>query len=824
MLIFLHINYKGITWLFANSNCMSKSHNVCDFASALKVTQPGEYCGIVAWNAQKQINAIQKMCMRQPSAKKCDILDILKVIEISDCPADKELCDANTVAATYFSNPIIRKLFPVGANPSTEQWVVANATKCDFNIVCNAVAGAGKTTTLLLCAALSPSHKHLLLTYNKRLQLDVDRRVRDIALTNIKVMTYHSAAGKSYGGIVVRNDDQFRNYVQNAPETPLRFDVILVDEAQDMSVEYFALVRYLLAANPGSRIIVVGDELQAINTYRGAHPGFLTEAATIYDLHQRWISCKLSISQRLTPATAAFVNTHLYNANIIVGGNHRNANRYPIYVGSRNFIELPKLLAKEVVSAIEEFGPDGVFVLAPSVRNLEGKSPLAQLIKQHLVGIPTFVGGNDDESVNDDLIRGKLAILSFNASKGCERPCVIVVGLDETYFEYYNTTWEHNFSIPNVLTVAATRASQQLVIVANSKKSIRTINIAHLKTLAIVKGFVDIPSKTKNKSDILPISVTQLVRGLHPNKISKALEILSSAQLYAPVISRKCPKIIGKHKFVFNGITLTEDLVFVYGLLAPVLAEVQIKGTTKFGIGLDTPIIMDNNVDCCKLNEANIEKFYITTSDYNAYPHTFWENISSALLTDCQSRSPTEWASIAILKHAFKEGRHHIARQVTDYKWVNTEALIATRDIVLNALSDVIGNFEVKLPTTNVDLKSIRGIADFIEQKSIMPAACDPERIWEFKLGPLCSEHKLQLACYLAMRGGGEGRLFSITCDEMYSIYLDPVNSQEFLKMLVKPTNDIGNLLDIIASIDMKVQVPQAQEIFAPLYSLDDLV
>ena len=57
----------------------------------------------------------------------------------------------------------------------------------------------------------------------------------------------------------------------------------------------------------------------------------------------------------------------------------------------------------------------------------------------------------------------KLAIISFNSSKGCERPCVILVGFDESYFQFYDKNWKLTDKLPNVLSPAANKAPSGLI-------------------------------------------------------------------------------------------------------------------------------------------------------------------------------------------------------------------------------------------------------------------------------------------------------------------------------------------------------------------------
>ena len=753
-LLFFNISRGGLTWVVAASPPPPGAAVARGGPADLARAAAG--CGAaVAWDARRQLAAL---------AARVPALAGVTPVELG------EIAGA-APAATYDAGAVADAYFAAGApavTPSAEQWAVANATARGLNVLCRAVAGAGKTTTLLFCAGRAPARAHLLLTYNKRLQVDVARR----AQPNVAAMTYHAAAGRAYGTLV-RNDEQLRGHVRaGAPETPPRFDVLLIDESQDMAVEYFALVRHLLAANPGARLVVVGDELQSINEYRGAHPGFLTEAPALYG--GEWASCRLGVSHRLTPATAAFVNTHLYRAAAIVGGNHRDADRAPLYIAAAGKAAVTRALAAAVKEAISEFGPAGVFVLAPSVRDLATKqSPVAELVRRHLAGVPVFVAENDNDEA---LTRGKLAVLSFNAVKGCERPCVVVVGLDETYFRFFNREWADPRRLPNILAVAATRAISRLVVIAAAKDTLRTVDAARLAETAAVRG-APAPPRRPRAAAAPPrprkttVPVARLVRHLHPETVRDAAALIVSADAAgAAAAPRDCPRPAGRVVF---GAT-AEDLSFVYGTLAVVLAEVARRGSSGFGAGLAAP------------EAASTTPFgnQITAGEYAAYPAEFRDRVAGALATRCADRSPAEWAALAVAHSALREGRHHVARQVTHYDWVDAAALAAVRDVVVRALAGRAGEFWAVARAT-VGLKTVVGVADFLED----PSAAHPDGVvWEFRLGELCEEQELELACKLAARGGGEGRLVSILCREARDVAVAAEDAAALLATVVERT------------------------------------
>ena len=62
------------------------------------------------------------------------------------------------------------------------------------NIKINAVAGSGKTTTLIEYARARPSEKILYLAFNKTVKLDAGKKFAEMGLTNVRIETAHSLA------------------------------------------------------------------------------------------------------------------------------------------------------------------------------------------------------------------------------------------------------------------------------------------------------------------------------------------------------------------------------------------------------------------------------------------------------------------------------------------------------------------------------------------------------------------------------------------------------------------------------------------------------
>ncbi|RXJ88190.1 UvrD-helicase domain-containing protein [Arcobacter sp. CECT 8985] len=77
-------------------------------------------------------------------------------------------------------------------NFTDEQLSIINSNKHSFKI--NAVAGSGKTTTLLEYAKQFPNLKILYLAYNKSLQTSLEKKLHKLKISNMQVKTIHSLA------------------------------------------------------------------------------------------------------------------------------------------------------------------------------------------------------------------------------------------------------------------------------------------------------------------------------------------------------------------------------------------------------------------------------------------------------------------------------------------------------------------------------------------------------------------------------------------------------------------------------------------------------
>ena len=89
---------------------------------------------------------------------------------------------------------------------TSEQDAIINSSG---NIKINAVAGSGKTTTIIEYAKARPAHSRILyLAFNKSVKIEASKRFHEKGLANVWVETAHSLA---YKNIVFKNHYKVRS-------------------------------------------------------------------------------------------------------------------------------------------------------------------------------------------------------------------------------------------------------------------------------------------------------------------------------------------------------------------------------------------------------------------------------------------------------------------------------------------------------------------------------------------------------------------------------------------------------------------------------------
>lgn len=162
-------------------------------------------------------------------------------------------------------------------------------------IVVAAGPGSGKTRVLvhkLASLLLLEDVKHeqlLMLTFSRAAATEFKQRLMELignAAHFVEIKTFHSYCFDLLGRI--GNLEDAKNIVAKAADMinqgevePNRISktVLVIDEAQDMGSEEYALVKALMTQNEEMRVIAVGDDDQNIYEFRGSDSGCLFQLA-----------------------------------------------------------------------------------------------------------------------------------------------------------------------------------------------------------------------------------------------------------------------------------------------------------------------------------------------------------------------------------------------------------------------------------------------------------------------------------------------------------------------------------------------------------------
>lgn len=382
---------------------------------------------------------------------------------------------------------------------SSEQALVVHALRQGSNAIVNAVAGSGKTTTILQIAAAFPDKKILAVLYNRRLKFETKIRAVAARVKNLTVDNYHGFAFRHYSEECTNDHGLERVVVEDAPlrnSDRVQFDILCLDEVQDMTPLLFRLVRKMIADTPSRKAplqyVVLGDTKQEIYSFNHADARFLAYADECFPTDRKWVRIDHRTSYRLTRTMAEFLNAAVLppeeRVRVPTAEDDGPKPRYlvtdtmsysvpaPIPIPSQRHLEpldpnlSPSSLVEGPWTPLDEVArylslgipPSDILILAPSTRS--PRSPARKLANAIALSLPAKVHVADaeaDSRSTDDEARGKVLVCSYHQAKGIERPCVIVLAFDGSY----NKLAQGDAGIANAQYVALTRSTRHLTVV-----------------------------------------------------------------------------------------------------------------------------------------------------------------------------------------------------------------------------------------------------------------------------------------------------------------------------------------------------------------------
>jgi hypothetical protein len=332
---------------------------------------------------------------------------------------------------------------------STEQQRMVDVALSGRDVIVDATVGSGKTTSIqALCATAGQDRAVLYLTYSKLLKLDAQRRVGQA-----KVQNYHGIVYPALKNAGIRTgisesirvfNDEFKTLSAAFP----RYDLLVVDEYQDINEDYAQLLRNIKSVNPLMQTVMVGDMAQKVqsNTTLDAQ----RFAAEFCDSAE---SIAFTQSFRVGPELGDLLGMAWNKP--VVGMNHKQ--------------KLSSLSYDEALELILTKKPGELLCLGK--RNGRMSEALNEIEKRRpdVFNKNTVYASIRDGDTAVTYGSNAAVFTTFDASKGLEREVCFVFDFDEQLWDMRNKFPDADpVVLRNVFLVAASRGKGEVVFVRSA--------------------------------------------------------------------------------------------------------------------------------------------------------------------------------------------------------------------------------------------------------------------------------------------------------------------------------------------------------------------
>ncbi|KAK3398452.1 P-loop containing nucleoside triphosphate hydrolase protein [Sordaria brevicollis] len=657
--------------------------------------------------------------------------------------------------------------------PSKEQQEIAELCRTK-NVVVSARPGSGKTATAEAIVAAHPGKRVAVLTYSKRLQLETQRRLR--SYSNCEVLTFHSMAGLLFGTLVPNDATLVRqkNQVLDRNELPqwnsAPFDIIVLDEFQDCTELLFWLINCFILANDqktgsqSARLVVLGDERQAIYGFRGADERYLTLAPELLGMVSPYpfIKAQLNRSFRLSDPSVQFINNTFLSGESYITSFKPGPKPIILRCHFRNSYYA---LAKQLSFLLEHYGAKNTAIIAPAVR----KRGLLQDVVNVLSAkyrVPISVPIDDEGPLDDRVIKGKLCVSTIHQFKGSERDLVILFDLDSSFFKYIARDLPDD-RCPNQVFVALTRAAKQLVMVHVEEQKL--MPFASVEALYETASILNM-TKNENQIETPDPPGRPLKRGLTLPRLVKVRDIARHVR------DEHLDAIVQTHLCI----------------------QVQSPLPENQHIKIPDVVISDQE-----------KRFYEAVSDINgiAVVAAFEHEIAGSLnalgvgqdetdtIPEVSSREGVSWLCRKACRYEAQVSGY-LPRMIqmanSKFNWIEPDDLALARSRLRGELSGMAANPRFEVPCVgnfSIDDQScqLRGRADIV---AALPSPDGDkvegvETVWEIKfVSQLSNEHVIQVCAYAYLLELPHIILYNVRNGEKWKI--TPREGQEGLRSMIE--------------------------------------
>lgn len=330
---------------------------------------------------------------------------------------------------------------------STEQQAFIDAAKQGKNILVDACIGSGKTTAIQhLCDELPDTKRILYLTYNRLLKVDAKAKIKN---KNATVTNYHGFAAMCLYrmGVSAGVSDLIQCFNRTLPDVA-HYDILIIDEYQDIEQELAEMLEYIKDENPGIQIIAVGDMEQKIYDKTTLDVAlFMDEFLGTYE------RMEFTYCFRLQEELASMLG-RVWQKKII---------------GVNDSCEVIKgMTLNQITDYLSRQDPADVLCLgsrtgdmAKVLNTLESRFPE----KWNKSTVYASISDNNSSGTTEPK-KTSAIFTTYDSSKGLERKICVIFDYTETYWSVRVNKPQQSYDIlRNIFCVAASRGKQQIIFV-----------------------------------------------------------------------------------------------------------------------------------------------------------------------------------------------------------------------------------------------------------------------------------------------------------------------------------------------------------------------
>ena len=329
---------------------------------------------------------------------------------------------------------------------SSEQQLFIEKALCGNNILVDACIGSGKTTAIQhLCNQLPSTKKILYLTYNKLLKIDAKSKIKK---KNVTVTNYHGFAYMVLRkcGISVGISDIIQRFIKEKPLIG-KYDVLIIDEYQDIEQELAELLWLVKERNPNIQIIAVGDMEQKIYDKTT-----LRVEVFIKEFLEEYIAMRFTKCFRLSEGLASMLG---------------RVWRKPIDGVNKN-CKVEVMTKEEIVLFLANQNPEDILCLGARTGAL---SDTLNALEENYPDIfnkkTVYATISDTDSIGKAEPKEDSAIFTtYDSSKGLEKKICVIFDFTESYWQTRITKPQQSYAIlRNIFCVAASRGKNHIIFV-----------------------------------------------------------------------------------------------------------------------------------------------------------------------------------------------------------------------------------------------------------------------------------------------------------------------------------------------------------------------